>query len=192
MNDVVLLVDNERRSLSTHELRSAVLGELHARPFTPISVSSRILHFAFDTSEGRAQTDRVNLAELCSKHGVTLPSLEERYHRVQLGTTALRWEQHSEFTTYTWEIPSDVDVEPFSPRAESLAAVMGLVPQPGPLLASAASARSIRPTAAPPAASVSPAVGLVQASTVKAISAPMSSVLSYSSSTISPMSSMIR
>ncbi|OSI61122.1 MULTISPECIES: DUF3422 family protein [Bradyrhizobium] len=134
MNDVVLLVDNERRSLSTHELRSAVLGELHARPFTPISVSSRILHFAFDTSEGRAQTDRVNLAELCSKHGVTLPSLEERYHRVQLGTTALRWEQHSEFTTYTWEIPSDVDVEPFSPRAESLAAVMGLVPQPGPLL----------------------------------------------------------
>ncbi|MBW5433723.1 DUF3422 domain-containing protein [Bradyrhizobium canariense] len=134
MNDVVLLVDNEPRSLSTHKLRSAVLGELHARPFTPIAVSSRILHFAFDTSEGRAQTDRVNLAELCSKHGVTLPSLEERYHRVQLGTTALRWEQHSEFTTYTWEIPSDVDVEPFSPRAESLAAVMGLVPQPGPLL----------------------------------------------------------
>jgi len=134
MNDVVLLVDNEPRSLSTHKLRSAVLGELHARPFTPISVSSRILHFAFDTSEGRAQTDRVNLAELCNKYGVVVPSPDERYHRVQLGPMALRWEHHSEFTTYTWEIPSDVDVEPFSPEAASLAAVMGLVPQPGPLL----------------------------------------------------------
>src|SRR3954462_6390427 len=135
MNDVVLDSDNQRRTtLSSHELRSAVLRELHARPFTPISASSRILHFAFDTSEGRAQTDRVNLAELCNKYGVVVPSPEERYHRVQLGPMALRWEQHSEFTTYTWEIPSDVDVEPFSPKAASFAAAMGLVPQPGPLL----------------------------------------------------------
>lgn len=134
MNDVVLLVNDEGRSLSAHELRSAVLRELHARPFTPTSVSSRILHFAFDTSEGRAQTDRVNLAELCNKYGVGVPSPEERYHRVQLGPMALRWEQHSEFTTYTWETPSDVDVEPFSPKAASFAAAMGLVPQPGPLL----------------------------------------------------------
>lgn len=134
MTNVVLSGDIEGNSLATHALRATVLGELHARPFTAIPVSSRVLHFAFDTSEGRSQTDRANLAEFCKKHGVAVPSLEGKYHRVRLGATALRWEQHSEFTTYAWEFPSDVHAVPFSPGGASLASVMGLVPQPGPLL----------------------------------------------------------
>ena len=134
MNNVVLVEDGEGYSLAAHALRSAVLRELHARPFTSIPVSSRILHFAFATSEGRTQTDRANLAEFCKKQDVALPPGEEKYHRVQLGTTALRWEQHSEFTTYTWEIPSEVDATPFNPKTTSLASAMTLIPQPGPLL----------------------------------------------------------
>jgi uncharacterized membrane-anchored protein len=34
--------------LSPHPLRAAVLGEVHARPFTPIETPHRLLHFAFD------------------------------------------------------------------------------------------------------------------------------------------------
>jgi len=48
---------------------------------------------------------------------------------------ALRWEQHSEFTTYTWELPSEpLDDAPFHPPAATLAGPMSLVPQPGPVL----------------------------------------------------------
>ncbi|OSI33015.1 hypothetical protein BST65_03305 [Bradyrhizobium canariense] len=90
--------------------------------------------FAFDTSGARAEADRNNLAELCNTDGLAIPSPEERYHRVQLGALALRWEQHSEFVTYTWETPSETDVAPFNARPTSLASAMTRVPQPGPLL----------------------------------------------------------
>ena len=43
----------------------------------------------------------------------------------------LRWEQHSEFTTYTWEILSDPGAIPFHPEAASLASPMRLFRSPG-------------------------------------------------------------
>jgi uncharacterized membrane-anchored protein len=50
------------------------------------------------------------------------------------GGTVLRWEQHSEFTTYTWELPASPDAPPFHPPASTLAPPMSGVPQPGPLI----------------------------------------------------------
>lgn len=117
-----------------HPLRAAVLGEVHARPFTAITVPSRIIHFAFDTGAGRAQSDRANLASFCAGRGLAAPLPAEKHHRVAFGSTVLRWEQHSEFTTYTWEMPASADQAPFHPDAASLISLMQLVPQPGPLL----------------------------------------------------------
>ena len=45
----------------------------------------------------------------------------------------MRWEQHSEFTTYTWELASE-GATPFHQAAASLAEPMAGLPQPGPLL----------------------------------------------------------
>jgi len=134
MSAGVLIGDGEGARLVPHELRAAVLGEVHARPFTPLSVPSRVLHFAFDTSGARSQADRANLVAFCESRGLPAPSPAEKHHRAPFGTTTLRWEQHSEFTTYTWEIPSDPAAFPFHPEPASLAAPMRLVPQPGPLL----------------------------------------------------------
>ncbi len=134
MTAEVSIGDGEAARLTPHPLRTAILGELHARPFTALSVPARILHFAFDTAGDRAQADRDNLAAFCSARGLPAPSPTERHYRVAFGTTVLRWEQHSEFTTYTWEMPSPADVIPFHPAAAALAAPMQLVPQPGPLL----------------------------------------------------------
>ncbi len=50
MSAEVLIGDGEAAHLVPHPLRAAILGEVHARPFTPIAVPSRIVHFAFDTS----------------------------------------------------------------------------------------------------------------------------------------------
>ena len=44
---------SEGARLAPHALRAAVLGEVHARPFTAIETPHRILHFAFDTAGGR-------------------------------------------------------------------------------------------------------------------------------------------
>ena len=50
MSADVTIGDGDAGRLTPHPLRAAILGEVHARPFTAIPVPSRILHFAFDTS----------------------------------------------------------------------------------------------------------------------------------------------
>jgi len=119
--------------LIPHDLRAAILNEVHARPFTPLASPARVLHFAFDTSNGRGKTDRAALADFCARRGLTALKPDAKHHRVSLGGVALRWEQHSEFTTYTWELPSK-SATPFQPPAAALAAPMAELPQPGPLL----------------------------------------------------------
>ncbi|MFL4980882.1 MAG: DUF3422 family protein [Xanthobacteraceae bacterium] len=134
MSAEVSIGEGGNARLKAHSLRAAVLGEVHARPFTPIETPRRVLHFAFDTTE-RGEADRAALGEFCAGRGLPLPKPGSKHHRVALGATVLRWEQHSEFTTYTWELPSEArGAVPFHPPASALAQPMALVPQPGPLL----------------------------------------------------------
>ncbi len=120
--------------LTAHPLRAAVLGEVHARPFTPIETPRRVLHFAFETTAERGEADRAALLSFCASRALPAPQPADKHHRVVFGATALRWEQHSEFTTYTWELPSEPGTAPFHPPAATLAGPMGLVPQPGLVL----------------------------------------------------------
>jgi len=123
--------------LVPHPLRAAVLGEVHARPFTPIETPRRVLHFAFETTGDRGEADRAALVDFCARRGLLAPKATDKHHLVAFGGTALRWEQHSEFTTYTWELPAEglmPGAAPFHPAAAALAAPMALVPQPGPAL----------------------------------------------------------
>src|SRR4029078_4836043 len=119
--------------LQPHPLRAAILGEVHARPFTPIETPRRILHFAFDTTGDAAKRDRAALADFCARRDLEPLKPSAKQHRVVFGGVLLRWEQHSEFTTYTWELPSP-DMTPFHPDAASLAAPMASLPQPGLVL----------------------------------------------------------
>jgi uncharacterized membrane-anchored protein len=136
MTSDVMIGSNGAR-LTAHPLRAAVLGEVHARPFTPIETPRRVLHFAFETTAERGEADRAALTAFCVTRGLAAPQPSGKHHRMLLGATALRWEQHSEFTTYTFELPSETpgDSAPFHPSAAALAEPMGLVPQPGPVLA---------------------------------------------------------
>jgi uncharacterized membrane-anchored protein len=120
--------------LTAHRLRAAVLGEVHARPFTALPSPARALHFAFDTAGEGAQADRAALAALCAAHGLAPPAAADKHHHIAIAGAQLRWEQHSEFTTYTFELASEPGAAPFHPPAAAIASPMALVPQPGPLL----------------------------------------------------------
>jgi uncharacterized membrane-anchored protein len=137
MSFEVSIGDGEGARLAPHPLRAAILGEVHARPFTPIATPRRVLHFAFDTAGERHEADRHALVDFCDRRGLIPPKSTDKHHRVVFGITALRWEQHSEFTTYTWELAVDTSTAtptPFHPGAGALASPMGLVPAPGPIL----------------------------------------------------------
>jgi uncharacterized membrane-anchored protein len=125
--------------LTPHPLRATVLHELHARPFAPIITPRRFLHYAFMTSPAQAVADRAMLSAVCDDIGVQGPPEGARHHRVDLGPAVLRWEQHGEFTTYTWDFIADFDSErhdPFGPVPIDLLELMRLLRQPGPHMVS--------------------------------------------------------
>jgi uncharacterized membrane-anchored protein len=125
-------VDSE---LLEHPLRRRVMAELHARPFSPVATPKRILHYAFVTDARAAANDRQTLSAFCIERGLSGPEAETKQARIVLPEAMLRWESHTEFTTYTWEFACEDPIpRPFEPRSDRLSGIMHLLPQPGPLL----------------------------------------------------------
>jgi uncharacterized membrane-anchored protein len=120
-------------NLTPLPVRAAVLAEVHARPFHPLSTPRRILHFAFMTTAEAGAADRQALSAFCEASGLPPIPPGAKHHRVLWPGTGLRWEQHTEFTTYTWELDG-VAARPFMPPVGTIAGVMMQLPQPGPLL----------------------------------------------------------
>lgn len=112
--------------------RAEVLGELHARPFEPLPTPRRVYHFAFLTTEAEARADRKGIAAMARTHGLAPPGSDAKFHRLDLPRWRLRWEQHTEFTTYSWDTGADAR-KPFAePAGADLPDMTAL--QPGPLM----------------------------------------------------------
>ena len=87
-----------------HEARAVALGEVHSRPH-PLIASPRILVQISFMGDGGADEDVAILAELCRRQGVAPPDPTARHYVMKWGTGSLRWERHTEFSTYLWEGP---------------------------------------------------------------------------------------
>jgi uncharacterized membrane-anchored protein len=124
-------------AFAAHPLREAVLQEIHSRPFHPVGTPAQFAHFAFTTDLAQSSADRRAIAAFCARNGVAPPGPAAKHHHIALQDIALRWEQHSEFTTYTFIVEGAAAANFGNARAMA-AAVMAGLPQPGPLLVSAA------------------------------------------------------
>jgi len=91
-------------SFRTSPLREKVLGEVHARPFHALGSPRTVLHYAFLTNAQEAAADHDWLTEFCISRGGSGPAPGARAHRLSFGGGTLSWEQHAEFTTYTWDV----------------------------------------------------------------------------------------
>lgn len=98
--------------------RAEALGEIHARPFALVGKSRVIFHLAFLT-EGGSVVDHAVLAGLARARGVAAPSREAAHFAMGWGQGTLRWERHTEFSTYFWDAPAPknfgdgLDTHPF-------------------------------------------------------------------------------
>ncbi len=89
-----------------HPLRQHILGELHARPYMPITTPRAVLQQAFLCKPSScAQADIDVFARWCIKNKVKPPAANSRHHMVLLGDVHLTWERHTEFITLTWDCP---------------------------------------------------------------------------------------
>ncbi len=120
------------KPLGEHPLRLEVLGELHARPFTPVATPQRILHFAF-MKRGGTEGDRAALSALCRARNLPAPPDNARHARWHFDGGAMRWESHNEFSTYRWELPSSAK-RPFDIPASEAARLLDGFDPPGPLI----------------------------------------------------------
>lgn len=118
-----------------HPQRGTVLGEVHARPFTRLTAPLTVLRFAFLNQGDAAATDRQSLVAFCHAHGLAAPEVTAKHHQVTIGSIQLRWEQHSEFTTFTWICSSDGPASrQFGDISDELPALIRSLPQTGQLL----------------------------------------------------------
>ncbi|MEP9385906.1 DUF3422 family protein [Mesorhizobium sp. KR9-304] len=87
-----------------HGGRSDAIGEVHSRPHPLVQQPRTLIQLAFMT-EGGSAVDHAVLSELSRRLGIAAPDKQARHHAMSWGQGTLRWERHTEFSTYLWEGP---------------------------------------------------------------------------------------
>ncbi len=113
--------------------RYDLVNELHARPFAKCDGPHRISHYAFTHSTGDPEKDRDHINELCRRFGATPPAPGAIHHLADLGQFRLKWELHTEFSTYTF-FRAGVFEDPFEGKASDLIPDDWLQDTPGELV----------------------------------------------------------
>ena len=100
--------------LKDYELRQELADEVHARPFMLLHPPERATHLALVTDEHAADADRAQVAALCERYGVSPPPEDASFFLAEFPDFRLRWERHTEFSTYTFLASEPVPAERFS------------------------------------------------------------------------------
>ncbi len=90
-----------RLSLRDHADRAALTDELHARPFAQLATPVVASYVAFLTGEGSAAADRAHAEALAVALGAPWPADTRDFAIFGTDGVRVRWERHTEFTSYT-------------------------------------------------------------------------------------------
>jgi uncharacterized membrane-anchored protein len=116
-----------------HPLRRPLAGEVHARPYEQVSAPLRASHLAILHDGLGVATERAFLVELLASHGVEPPGDGATHLSRDLGGLRLKWERHTEFSTYTF-LRFDSFQTPFAAAALDLAPRDWLDRMPGAVI----------------------------------------------------------
>lgn len=98
--------------------RALALGEIHARPYALVKSNRVIFQLAF-MMDGGSAVHHAAISEMSRARGVSPPDRNARHHALAWGQGTLRWERHTEFSTWFWDGPlperfgGEVAVHPF-------------------------------------------------------------------------------
>jgi uncharacterized membrane-anchored protein len=127
-------------TIQDHELRYALANELHARPFPALTAPCFAAYLAIKRPSDAAGRDRAadvaHLHALLDRFGAPHPAAGDNHFSGQIGKYTLKWEQHTEFVTYT--IFGDGNAEkPFDPQVFDVFPADWLAEAPGVRITSA-------------------------------------------------------
>jgi uncharacterized membrane-anchored protein len=124
--------------LRFHTDRDRLLAEAHARPSTPLASPALATRIVSMSGEAGIESDRRHMAALCRKLAAPEPGEGARWCLLEAGAWSLRWERHTEASTWTVFRPGvQPDVENFSVTALDLVPRDWLAELPGEILVAA-------------------------------------------------------
>ncbi|MBF0269241.1 MAG: DUF3422 domain-containing protein [Alphaproteobacteria bacterium] len=95
------IAHSEIGSQGEYVLRHLLHGEVHARPHEMLEPPFEALHLVFLSGGASAEADRNHLARLCEMLGVPALVPVDNFHVLDFPAFRLRWERHTEFSTWT-------------------------------------------------------------------------------------------
>jgi uncharacterized membrane-anchored protein len=120
--------------IQDHPLRYKLANELHARPFPVMCCPATVAYLAVKQPREAVyrdkEADRGHLIDLLDRHGSPHPQPGATHHSAQIGRHTLKWEQHTEFVTYT-VYSNGVSARPFDPADFSVFPEDWLAQAPG-------------------------------------------------------------
>jgi len=123
-----------------HPLRYQMANELHARPYPTLSAPCHAVYLALkkplDAANRDRMQDRDHLLDLLDRFGAAHPPPDATHFFCDLGPFRLKWELHTEFTTYT-VFADGLQERPFDPAAFDVFPADWLAGIPGKRLTSA-------------------------------------------------------
>jgi uncharacterized membrane-anchored protein len=133
-------LDPVTAKLEDHPLRYELANELHARPFPSLSAPAHAAYLALKKVGNAAsrdrEVDRAHLIDLLDRFGAQHPSPDATHYFADLGPFWLKWESHTEFSTYT-VFKSGLAEKPFDYRTYDVFPADWLAAAPGVRLTSA-------------------------------------------------------
>ncbi|MEP2030277.1 MAG: DUF3422 domain-containing protein [Paracoccaceae bacterium] len=134
--------------IQDHPLRYALANELHARPFPSMAAPCTAVFLAVKQPTDAANRDRsqdlAHLMALLDRHGAPHPQPGATHYFGEIGRHTLKWEQHTEFVTYT-VIIDGVSKRPFDPTEFEVFPEDWLEQAPGQRVTSAMIRIDLRP-----------------------------------------------
>jgi uncharacterized membrane-anchored protein len=89
--------------LRTHPLRQRLNDEVHTRPPIPLEAPALVSYLAFTRENHGQEAERSHIGLLYESMGLPVePSAEAAHLIIDGGTFQVKWEQHGEFSTYTF------------------------------------------------------------------------------------------
>ncbi len=85
---------------SEHPLRAVLTAEMHARPNAVIEGPAEISYLAALTGEEVASADLDHIRQLCTAFKIAAPAADASQFDADFGPFRMKWERHTEFSTY--------------------------------------------------------------------------------------------
>lgn len=89
-------------SFREHPLRQELANEIRARPYELLRAPVRISHLAVISGEGGREADIEHVTALCGAFDQPGPPAGVLHYAAECGDFRLKWERHTEFSTYTF------------------------------------------------------------------------------------------